>query len=90
MDAVWVSRSREAEALKDKILVIAPEICVEVLSPGNTRAEMEEKRELLFGAGAEEVWFCDKKGRMFFFMKEAPDLAVEVSRLYPEFPAMVE
>ena len=76
VDAVWVSRSREVEALKDKILVIAPEICVEVLSQGNTRAEMEEKRELLFGAGAEEVWFCDKKGRMFFFMKDAPDVAV--------------
>lgn len=90
VDAVWVSYSRAEEALKENVLLIAPEICVEVLSPGNTRAEMDEKRGLLFGAGAEEVWFCDDKGRMFFFMKEAADAAVEVSRLYPEFPAVVD
>ena len=70
--------------------MIAPEICVEVLSPGNTRAEMEEKRALLFEAGAEEVWFCDTKGRMFFFLKVRPDEAVEKSELCPDFPAVVE
>lgn len=90
VDAVWISHARRLQGLNESVLVTAPEICGEVLSPGNTRAEMEEKRGLLFGAGAEEVWFCDKKGRMFFFMKEQPDLAAEKSVLYPEFPAVVE
>ncbi len=90
VDVIWISDQRERRALKDDLLVIAPEICVEVLSATNTRGEMEEKRGLLFGAGAEEVWFCDKKGRMFFFMKNAPDVAVEQSVLYPDFPAVVE
>jgi Uma2 family endonuclease len=90
VDAVWVSDSRASQAHKENVLITAPEICVEVLSPGNTRAEMEEKRGLLFGAGAEEVWFCDAKGRMFFFMKEDPDTALEASRLCPDFPATVE
>lgn len=90
VDAVWLSDSRARQALKETVLIIAPEICVEVLSPGNTRAEMDEKRGLLFEAGAEEVWFCDAKGRMFFFMKEEPETALETSRLCPDFPATVE
>jgi hypothetical protein len=65
------------------------EICVEVLSPGNTRGEMDEKRELLFEAGAEEMWICDEKGRMFFFMKHAPAEAAGKSILCPDFPDRV-
>ena len=90
VDVIWISDARAQAAIKDDLLLTAPEICVEVLSPGNTRAEMEEKRGLLFGAGAEEVWFCDAKGRMFFFMKEEPDTALAASRLCPDFPAAVE
>ncbi|WP_052573971.1 Uma2 family endonuclease [Haloferula sp. BvORR071] len=90
VDAVWISDSRAMQALKENVLIIAPEICVEVLSSGNTRAEMEEKRGLLFGAGAEEVWFCDGRGRMFFFMKEEPENAAVKSRLCPDFPVTVE
>jgi Uma2 family endonuclease len=90
VDAVWISLSRRQNAVRENVLIVAPEICVEVLSPGNTRAEMEEKRALLFEAGAEEVWFCDLTGRMFFFMKEDPDAALATSRLCPDFPAAVE
>jgi len=38
--------------------VIAPEICVEVISPRNSPEEMAEKRALYFAAGADEVWFA--------------------------------
>jgi len=89
VDVVWISHGRRDKALRQNILIIAPEICVEVLSPGNTRAEMDEKRALLFEAGAEEVWFCDEKGRMFFFMKSAPFEAIGASALCPDFPASV-
>lgn len=89
VDVVWISHGRRDKALRQNVLVIAPEICVEVLSPGNTRAEMDEKRSLLFEAGAEEVWFCDEKGRMFFFMKSAPSDATGASVLCPDFPASV-
>lgn len=86
---VWISHARRDRGLRDNVLVIAPEICVEVLSPGNTRAEMEEKRELLFEAGAEEVWFCDKRGRIFFYLKEEPVKPAVRSRLCPDFPEQV-
>ena len=85
-DAAWISQARRRRAVSNDLLVIAPEICVEVISAGNTRAEMNEKKALYFESGAEEVWLCDRKGRMFFFLKSAPDEAAEFSALCPEFP----
>jgi Uma2 family endonuclease len=72
--------------LRDNVLILAPEICVEVLSPGHTRDDMEEKRALLFESGAEEVWFCDGKGRVTFFLREPPGKSVVRSALCPAFP----
>ena len=34
----------------------APELCIEVVSPSNSRKELREKAEAFFAAGAEEVW----------------------------------
>jgi Uma2 family endonuclease len=89
VDVVWLSHGRCDMALRENVLVIAPEIGVEVLSPGNTRAEMDEKRTLLFEAGAEEMWICDDKDRMFFFTKDSPGEAVGKSALCPGFPDSV-
>ena len=88
-DAAWISRKRVGRAVKQNVLVIAPEICVEVLSPSNTRAEMMAKKALYFEAGAEEVWFCDRKGRMFFYLKDAPEKVVAKSKLCPDFPKTI-
>nr|VFJ49363.1 MAG: Putative restriction endonuclease [Candidatus Kentron sp. FW] len=46
---------------------IAPEVCIEVLSPSNTMKEMIEKKELYFARGAREVWLCKESGEMIFF-----------------------
>src|SRR6187431_83485 len=40
-DVVWISRQRLAKARRKSLLVMAPEICVEVLSPTNRRGEIE-------------------------------------------------
>ncbi len=85
-DAAWISQARRRRAVNNDLLVIAPEICVEILSAANTRAEMDEKKALYFEAGADEVWLCDRKGRMFFFLKSAPEVAAEASGLCPAFP----
>lgn len=89
VDVCWLSHPRQAQALRGNVLVTAPEICVEVISPGNTRGEMEEKRSLLFESGAEEVWFCDAKGRMSFFLRAAPGQPAPRSILCPAFPDVV-
>ena len=66
-DVAWATPSRFATTHRGSLLTAAPEICVEVLSPDNTRIEMAEKRALYFAAGAREVWQCDRDGRMTFF-----------------------
>lgn len=87
-DVIWISPERQAISLKQNVLTVAPEICVEVLSPGNTRGEMDAKKQLYFDAGADEVWFCDLKGRMFFFTKSQPDTPSR-SLACPAFPEQI-
>ena len=40
----------------------APELCVEVLSPSNTAAEIREKVDAYLRAGAREVWLVAEDG----------------------------
>jgi Uma2 family endonuclease len=44
----------------------APELCIEVVSPSNSRPEMERKIGLFLGAGACEVWLVSRDGFEFF------------------------
>ncbi len=87
-DVVWCSREREALNPPD-LYELAPEICVEVLSPSNREEEMVLKKALYFGAGAEEVWFCQTSGEMQFFCRAEPDQPLAASRRCPEFPRVV-
>ena len=41
----------------------APEICIEVVSPSNSKPELEEKRQAYLAAGAEEVWLVFTKSK---------------------------
>lgn len=89
-DAIWVSKKRLVQIGGRTALKGAPEICVEVISPSNKRGEIEEKRRLYFEAGAKEVWVCDKKGRLSFFLKATPAEDAETSALCPKMPRTVE
>ena len=44
-------------------LNVAPDLAVEVLSPGNTREEMQTKRNEYFAAGTQSVWIVDPRPR---------------------------
>jgi Uma2 family endonuclease len=83
-DAAWFSHDYwdELESQHPAALERAPEICVEVLSPSNKPAEMDEKRTLYVVAGAREVWLCSLNGTLSFF---TPELSAE-STLCPQFP----
>ena len=48
-DVVWLSPERYAQIKDGVASPPAPEICVEVLSPSNSRAQMLHKRDLFFG-----------------------------------------
>jgi Uma2 family endonuclease len=47
------------ETLEDAVPEIAPDLAIEVLSKGNTRAEMTRKLHEYFAAGVRLVWFVD-------------------------------
>jgi Uma2 family endonuclease len=51
-DVVWASPEFMAQHRNVKELRVAPDLCIEVLSPTNTRIEMAEKRAAYLAAGA--------------------------------------
>ena len=65
----------------------APLLCVEVLSPSNTLAEMKHKKELYFKHGAEEFWLCDAQRTMTFYNKNGELCS---SELAVQFPASLD
>ena len=48
---------------KPPIYAIAPDLAVEVLSEGNTKAEMDRKLREYFQAGVRLVWYIDSETR---------------------------
>lgn len=88
-DVGWFSEKRFAEVREQAAYPKAPEICVEVISPSNTAAEIEEKRQLYFESGAIEFWSCDKDGKMKFFDTPKGE-RIENSKVCPDFPRIVE
>lgn len=89
-DVAWVSAKRRKAIGGRTAFSAAPEICIEVLSPSNTRNEIEEKRRLYFEAGANEVWICERDGRLRFFLNAAPTRAAAASALCPRMPRRIE
>ena len=86
-DVAWASLERLLE-IRDSIqAIVAPEICVEVLSASNTDQEMNEKRELYFERGALEFWICTETGDMRFFNRSGQ---FEKSSLFPDFPVKIQ
>jgi Uma2 family endonuclease len=88
-DVAWASPSRIRELGNRVCFPHAPEICVEVLSPSNTREEIREKQALYFDAGAQEVWICSGSGAMTFFVSHSGE-AQKKSRLCPKFPRQID
>ncbi len=66
-DVAWASDEFMAEFGEITPFPKAPEICVEIKSPGNSRAEMEEKIRLYLEKGALEVWIVSEYGAVEFF-----------------------
>jgi len=85
-DAAWVSRKRWAVIRTETSSSIAPEICAEVVSRSNSRAEILAKKDLYLSAGAKEYWLCHESGKMEFFDSTGP---IKKSKLCPKFPAAI-
>jgi len=88
-DVAWASPECMRNLAGQVCFPRSPEICVEVLSPSNTRAEIREKMALYFDAGAQEVWECVQNGSMKFFCAAGTD-SLPASKICPGFPRRVE
>ena len=62
-DVAWVSSKRLKALGWTTPFSQAPELCVEIMSPGNTWAEMHMKAGLYLQAGATEVWVVGLDGK---------------------------
>lgn len=63
-DAAFVSRERLATVETfEKFFPFAPDLAIEVLSPGNTVNEIDEKINFYFAAGSRAVWVFNPKRR---------------------------
>jgi Uma2 family endonuclease len=65
-DVVWASTRFMTAYGEITPYTRAPEICVEILSPSNVEAEIEEKTRAYLKAGAEEVWLVSENGAIRF------------------------
>ena len=60
----------------------APEICVEVTSPSNSKQEVEHKIELYIAKGALEVWVVNQKREVTFYSHTG---CLKKSKIVPRF-----
>ena len=66
-DVVWASSKFLGDFGEITPYMQAPEICVEIVSPSNVQAEIEEKKAAYLQAGAREVWIISEQGAIRFF-----------------------
>lgn len=85
-DVAWLSSEFLKAHLAEDVFLLAPELCIEIISPSNTALEIRTKRLLYLSAGASEVWTCDLKGNMRFYAQSGE---LESSSLAPQFPNLV-
>ena len=86
-DVVWCSEERFDQIQDEVSASIAPEICIEVKSIGNTLEEMEFKKKLYFEAQAMEVWICHEQGEITFYNEQNE---LTQSLLVPHFPQQIK
>jgi Uma2 family endonuclease len=65
----------------------APELCVEIISPSNSKQEMEEKINLYLAKGAKEVWIGSEDGAIEFYSYRGK---IDKSLLFPNMPKRIE
>ena len=86
-DVVWISSERRKRTLNESAASIAPEICMEVISPGNSLQQIQKKGRLYLQAEALEFWICDEKQKISFYNKTGEQ---SHSLLFPDFPRTIK
>ena len=58
-DAIYISNERYAQKKSKSYLDVAPELIVEIMSPGDTWSEVTQKLRDYFAIGVQLVWVAD-------------------------------
>ncbi|MBC7779905.1 MAG: Uma2 family endonuclease [Proteobacteria bacterium] len=74
-DVCWASDAFLAAHGDDTPFMNAPEICIEVLSPWNSRREIDEKTQAYLAAGAFEVWVVGQDGHRRVFTADGEQVS---------------
>jgi Uma2 family endonuclease len=82
-DIAWASAAFIAEFGYATPYPKAPELCVEIASPSNSKIELAEKAQLYLAKGAQEVWIVYENGAMEIFSRAGQ---ISTSRLAPDVP----
>jgi Uma2 family endonuclease len=82
-DVVWCSKAFIKQYGYETPYSRAPELCIEIVSPSNSKEEMTNKVQLYLQAGAEEVWVVWENGIIDYYGKigklEKSDYGVSVN-----------
>ena len=85
-DVAWLSAAQVDAFAGKPAAPAAPQICIEIKSPSNSKKELDIKRALYFAAGAKEVWICEEQGVLTFWN---PGGRIKRSKVFPLFPGLV-
>ena len=81
----WGSDHFVEQHIKEICASSAPEICIEIISPSNSKIEMNEKIALFLDSGAIEVWLVNEQGEISFFnaggQQQKSGFKVEINKL---------
>jgi Uma2 family endonuclease len=69
-DVAWISNAKFKQFGLETPYPEAPEVCVEIMSPSNSWAEMHMKASLYLQAGAKEVWIHPLDGKRLVIKPE--------------------
>ena len=73
-DVVFISSERIAQITSESYLDVAPELVVEVISPGNTWQEMRDKIEEYFAIGVAWVWIVELERRQVLVYRSPTEM----------------
>ena len=68
-DVAWCSKAFIKQYGYETPYSHAPELCIEIVSPSNSKEEMTNKVQLYLQAGAEEVWIVWENGIVDYYDK---------------------
>jgi Uma2 family endonuclease len=73
-DVLFISTERMATVTSPGYLDAAPELIVEILSPGDRWVDIHDKLEEYFGIGVVRVWLVDSRRRRVFVYRSPTDV----------------